>query len=335
MTFEKLTFAIVGCGRIGNRHAGHIKKIGHLLSVCDPIIGRCQEIITDSLRCFTSLDELFESGSKPDVVSVCSPNGLHAEHSIKALRSGCHVLCEKPMALSSKDCLEMIREANLAKKRLFIVKQNRFNPPIAAVKMAIDNDRLGKIFSVQLNCFWNRNEKYYKDDFWRGTKLLDGGTLFTQYSHFIDLVCWLFGDVEQVRGFSDNYDKRRIIEFEDTGVAVLRFKSGTIGTIHHTINAFQTNMEGSITIFSENATIKIGGQYLNIIEYQKIRGPEITHEIGNNANQYGHYQGSMSNHGDVYKNVVECLTNKGEIAVSAQEGLTTVETIEKIYDAYK
>jgi predicted dehydrogenase len=153
-----------------------------------------------------------------DVVSVCTPNGLHAEHSISILKAGHHVLCEKPMALFVNDCSSMITAAERANRRLFIVKQNRFNPPVEAVKALIDQGKLGKLYSVQLNCFWNRNNEYYQNS-WKGTRDLDGGTLYTQFSHFIDLLYWFIGDVETVSATTGNFHHQGLIEFEDTGVA--------------------------------------------------------------------------------------------------------------------
>ncbi len=266
-----------------------------------------------------------------DVVSICTPNGLHAEHSIKALKAGIHVLCEKPMALTVKDCSAMIHAAERANKRLFIVKQNRFNPPVMAVKAHLDGGELGKIYSVQLNCFWNRNADYYKNS-WKGTKDLDGGTLYTQFSHFIDLLYWFLGDVESVAAYCGNFDHQGLIEFEDTGVVIMKFLNGAIGTINYTVNAYKKNMEGSLTLFAEKGTVKIGGQYLNELEYQSLEGNPISNlPPGNPPNNYGQYFGSMSNHDKVYQNLVEVLKGHGSIATSGMEGLKTVEIIEKIY----
>jgi len=268
-----------------------------------------------------------------DVVSVCSPNGLHAAHSIKVLQAGFHVLCEKPMAIHAQDCGEMIQAAEKSNKRLFAIKQNRYNPPVAAVKKIIEEGRLGKINSVQLNCFWNRNPDYYHNS-WKGTLKLDGGTLFTQFSHFIDLLYWIAGDVQEVQAYMGNFVHQGIIEFEDTGVVILRFNSGAIGSINYTVNSYNKNMEGSLTLFGEKGTVKIGGQYLNELEYQQIEGYSIQDlPEGNKPNNYGNYVGSMSNHDKVYDNVIDVLQNNASITTSAFEGLKTVEIIEKIYKA--
>ncbi len=333
---KKLRFAIVGCGRIAQRHAEHIEKIGELVAVCDIIESKAIQLSHKyNVEAFFSLDTMLSKLKDVDVISICSPNGLHANHSISALNAGFHVLCEKPMAISVADCGEMIKTAERNNKRLFAIKQNRFNPPVAAVKKAIDENKLGKIYSIQLSCFWNRNEDYYKDS-WKGSKDMDGGTLFTQFSHFIDLLYWLIGDVRNAHAFTRNFGHSGIIEFEDTGSVIVEFYSGVIGTINYTVNSHKKNMEGSLTIFAEKGTVKIGGQYLNELEYQSIEGFEIKNlPVGNKANNYGTYMGSMSNHDKVYANLVEVLNGSAAISASSFEGLKTVEIIDKIYASAK
>lgn len=331
----EIKIAIIGGGRIAERHAEHIKKVAKLTAVCDIKKDR-RKFFSEKYACktYSDIDDLLNSESNVDVVSVCTPNGLHAEHSIKALRKGFHVLCEKPMSITVESSEQMINGALKANRYLFIVKQNRFNPPVQAVKRALEENKLGKVFSVQLNCFWNRNPGYYQNSDWKGTQKLDGGTLFTQFSHFIDLLFFFFGDVSEVRGFSDNYNHKQIVEFEDTGVVALRFYNGIIGTINYTVNSYKKNMEGSLTIFGEKGTVKIGGQYLNELEYQQFDDFEIKDlPAGNPSNNYGEYKGSMSNHDKVYENVIDVLQNKGVIATNGFEGLKTVEIIHKIYKA--
>jgi predicted dehydrogenase len=235
--------------------------------------------------------------------------------------------------LSVQECGEMIKTAEQANKRLFAIKQNRFNPPVAAVKQIIDEQRLGKIFDVQLSCFWNRNEDYYKNS-WKGTRALDGGTLFTQFSHFIDLLYWMIGDISEAKAFFGNYTHEGIIDFEDSGVVILKFQNGAIGTVNYTVNSYAKNMEGSLTLFGEKGTVKIGGQYLNELEYQSIENYVIENlPKGNTANNYGTYFGSMSNHDKIYENVVDVLTKGASIQTNAFEGMKTVEIIEKIYNS--
>jgi predicted dehydrogenase len=329
---SKIRFALVGCGRIAQRHAEHITNQGVLAAVCDIDEERAEQLAMKyNAKAYYNVDELLNNEKDIDVVSVCSPNGLHPIHSIKALQAGFHVLCEKPMAINVHDCGEMIKAAEKANKRLFAIKQNRFNPPVVAVKKAIDEGRFGKIFSIQLSCFWNRNPDYYHNS-WKGTNELDGGTLYTQFSHFIDLLYWMIGDIKHVQAYAKNFAHRNVIEFEDTGVVILEFQNGALGTINYTVNSYEKNMEGSLTIFGEKGTVKIGGQYLNELEYQNISDYRIENlPEGAKANNYGTYQGSMSNHDKVYENLINVLTNNASISTNAFEGLKTVEIIDRIY----
>lgn len=334
MKKSELRFALIGCGRIANRHAEHIDNMANLVAVCDIDKERADAMGAKyNATVYYDIATLLENEKNIDVVSICTPNGLHAQHSIQALRAGYHVLCEKPLATNVHDCGEMIKTAEMFNRRLFAIKQNRFNPPVAEVKKIIDEGRLGKIYSVQLSCFWNRNPEYYENS-WKGTLELDGGTLYTQFSHFIDLLYWLIGDVKSAKAFMGNYDHKGIIEFEDTGAVILEFYNGAIGTVNYTVNSYGKNMEGSLTIFGEKGTVKIGGQYLNEMEYQNIEGYVIENlPEGNKANSYGTYQGSMSNHDHVYKNLIDVLSNNASISTSAFEGLKTVEIIDKIYSS--
>ena len=330
-------FAIIGCGRIANRHAEHIMTKGSLIAVCD-IVPEKATLFSEKYggKAYQTVEQMLESeAGNIDVVSVCSPNGLHAEHAILALNAQFHVLCEKPMAINVVDCGRMINVAEKNNKRIFVIKQNRFNPPVEAVKNAIDNGKLGKIYSIQLNCFWNRNPDYYSNSL-KGTLDLDGGTLFTQFSHFVDLIYWMVGDVKRVFALTANFAHKNIIEFEDSGVVALEFYSGAIGAINYTVNSYQRNMEGSLTIFAEKGTVKIGGQYLNELEYQNIEGFEIKDlPVGNKPNNYGTYFGSMSNHDKIYDNVIDVLKHGGSIATNFFEGMKTVEIIDKIYQSAK
>jgi UDP-N-acetyl-2-amino-2-deoxyglucuronate dehydrogenase len=333
---NKIKFALIGCGRIAERHAEHINNLGLLVAVCDINLEKAT-LLGQKFNCsiFYNIDDLLKSNIDIDVVSICTPNGLHARHAIKSLKSGYNVLCEKPLAINCHDAGEMIKAAESANRRLFAIKQNRFNPPVVAIKDAIENGKFGKIYSIQLNCFWNRNNDYYKNS-WKGTRNLDGGTLYTQFSHFIDLLYWMIGDVKEVKAITSNFLHKEIIEFEDTGVAILEFENGCIGTINYTVNSFKKNMEGSLTIFGEKGTAKIGGQYLNELEYQQFEDFEIKDlPEGNKPNNYGNYIGSMSNHDLVYKNVIDVMNNGAKISTNSFEALKTVEIIEKIYKSAK
>lgn len=334
---RKLHFALIGLGRIGIRHADHIRRLGMLKAVCDIQKEKADNIAHKySCKSYYDIDELLKSENGIDIVSICTPNWLHAEHAVKALNYKKHVIVEKPMALTLRDCEKIINVADRSNKRLFIVKQNRFNPPLIELKKIIEQNRLGKIFNVQLNCFWNRNKEYYLSSDWKGKLDLDGGTLFTQFSHFIDLLFWLIGDIMEVNSYGDNFTHKGIIEFEDTGVVILKFYNGCIGTINYTVSSYYKNFEGSITIFGENGTLKVGGEYLNKIDYYNIENYKLPKIPSSGlANDYGTYKGSMSNHDKVYENVIDVLTNGATITTNFMDGLKTVQIIEKIYKAQK
>lgn len=311
-----------------------MQPFGQLVAVCDIDKDKADALAMQyGAMAYGSLDQLLAGHEGSTVAAICTPNGLHAVQSIACLRTGLHVICEKPMALTTSDCEAMIAAATASERKLFCVKQNRFNPPVTAVKKAIDEGRLGRIYSIQLSCFWNRDEKYYESP-WRGTKELDGGTLFTQFSHFIDLLYWMVGDIKQAKAFVQNFAHKNMIEFEDSGVVIIEFENGAIGTINYTVNSFARNMEGSLTVLGEKGTVKIGGQYLNELSYQSIDHYSIGPlPAGNAPNDYGGYQGSMSNHDKIYENVFHVLNGKEGISIGAVDGLKTVKIIQQIYSS--
>jgi UDP-N-acetyl-2-amino-2-deoxyglucuronate dehydrogenase len=331
---NKLCFAIIGCGQIAQRHAKHIYACGRLGAVCDIIESKAVALAEEyNVKAYFQLNDLLTSEPEIDVVVICTPNGLHAEQAVLALRNGFHVLVEKPMALTGNDCKRMMQAADNAGKRLFTVVQNRFNPPVMAVKKALDENAFGKISSIQITCFWNRTDAYYADS-WRGTHKLDGGILFTQFSHFIDLLYWFFGEVKKVFSLTKNAHHQNSIEFEDCGVVAIEFENGILGTINFSINSFAKNREGSLIILGENGTVKIGGEYLNTVEYQQFDGYQLENiTVTEEANDYGTYKGSMSNHGKVYANLIDTLQNQAPFYTHASEGQKTVEIIEHIYRA--
>jgi UDP-N-acetyl-2-amino-2-deoxyglucuronate dehydrogenase len=326
-------FALIGCGRIAERHAENIIRTGVLSAVCDIIPQRANDLaLKYNTTPYYSVESLLKNESDLTIAVICTPNGLHALHTIQSLNNGLHVLCEKPLCIKAVDGKAMIEAAQRAGKYLFVVKQNRFNPPVAEIKKLVNENRLGKIYSFQINCFWNRPKPYYTDT-WKGTCELDGGTLYTQFSHFIDLLYWLLGDVKDVKVITKNF-MHPYIEFEDTGAIIFEMTSGAIGTLSYTVNSFEKNMEGSFTIFGDKGTVKVGGQYLNKLEYQAIENYIIKLEPGfTPPNDYGFYQGSMSNHDKVYEHLINALENNGHKMTNAEDGLKTIEIIEKIYQS--
>jgi predicted dehydrogenase len=242
------------------------------------------------------------------------------------------VVIEKPMALSKAECEQVVYNAMAHHKLVFCVMQNRYSPPSAWIKELLDSGKLGKIFMVQVNCYWNRDERYYKAGNWKGLQALDGGTLFTQFSHFIDIMYWLFGDISDIRAQFEDFNHKTNTEFEDSGMIQFRFLNGGMGSINYSTSVWDKNFESSITIIAENGTVKIGGQYMNEVEYCHIKDytmPELP--PANPANDYGPYKGSAANHNFIIENVVDTIRRKVAPTTNALEGLKVVEIIERIY----
>lgn len=333
---DNIRFFIVGFGNIGRRHAEHIlhNPDTSLVAVCD-INPAVQSHVPAGVAFYTSLEEMLKS-TPNDVLCVCTPNYLHEPHTIAGLQAGRHVVVEKPMAISVAQCDRMIAAANKTGKTIFAVKQNRYNPPVQEVKKLMANNELGEIYMMQVNCFWNRGDTYYAGSDWRGKKDKDGGCLFTQFSHFVDILYYLNGPITSAEGWIHNFAHKHNTEVEDTGSFVLKAANNAIINFNFTTCAYERNMEGSITIFAERGTVKIGGQYLNTIEYQKLAAATLPHiNITAKANDYGLYQGSMSNHDKLIQNVVDVLSHNQPIMTTAEEGREVVRIIEQMYENVK
>lgn len=335
MSKKKVRFGIIGFGHIGKRHAAMVEghEMGEVAAVVEPLDDRRADAEkTHGCPVFSSMTELFASDVKVDVVNICTPNGVHSQNALEALENRCHVVVEKPMGLFKKHTEEVLYKALQYSKQVFVVKQNRYSPTSVWLKSLIDEERFGKIFMVQLNCYWNRDNRYYKPGGWKGTMELDGGTLFTQFSHFIDIMYWLFGDIKNIEGRSTNFN-HPATEFEDTGMTSFEFIKGGMGSINFSTSVWGQNLESSITIIGEKGSAKVSGQYMDTVQTCHIEDYEMpVLPPANPPNDYGDYKGSAANHHYVIENVIETLTGKDEIATNALEGMKVVEMIERIYE---
>jgi len=334
---KNVRFAVVGCGHIGKRHAEMImrEENAELVALCD-VKGK-EELGLDvySVPFFDDYSEMLRSGLDYDVVSICTPNGLHASMAIQAIEAGYHVVIEKPMALTVADAEKVIYASLKYQKQVFCVMQNRYSPPSVWIKDLIDSGRLGSIYMVQLNCYWNRDERYYKPGGWHGTADLDGGTLFTQFSHFVDIMYWLFGDIDNIQARFADFNHAALTDFEDSGIVNFRFVNGKgMGSLCYSTSVWNRNLESSLLIVAENGSVKIGGQYMNEVLECHVKDyimPEL--EPTNPGNDYGAYKGSAQNHHYVIRNVVNVL--KGDhsesITTNVLEGMKVVDIIERIY----
>lgn len=332
---SKIKFAVLGCGHIGQRHAEMIcrNSESELVALID-INTNLEEVLTQKYgnKFFSSLDEFLQSNISADVICIATPNGLHAQQAIKAMTSGFHVVIEKPMALSKTDCEKIEEVAQRTNKHVFCVMQNRYSPPSEWLHSLVKEQRLGNIYMVQINCYWNRDARYYRQGSWHGSANMDGGTLFTQFSHFIDLMYWLFGDIENLACRFANHNHEGLTEFEDSGFVQFDFVSSGMGCINYSTSVWDKNLESSMTVIGEHGSVKIGGQYMDKVVYCHIKDydmPELKQT--NDANDYGPYKGSAANHHYVIENVVDVLKGRSEIATTVQEGLKVVDIIERIY----
>lgn len=333
---NKIRFAVLGCGHIGKRHAEMVMRNGEadLVAMIDSDQPKHENLASlyPGVPVFHSLEEFLASGTVADVINIATPNGLHAAQAKQSLASKMHVVIEKPMGLSKVDCESVIYEALHQSKHVFCVMQNRYSPPSEWLKTIVSDGTLGRIFMVQVNCYWNRDDRYYKAEGWHGRRDLDGGTLFTQFSHFIDLMYWVFGDISDIKASFSDFNHQELTDFEDSGFVNFRFINGGMGSLNYSTSVWDKNLESSMTIIGENGTVKVGGQYMDKVEYCHIRDytmPEL--KPTNPPNDYGPYKGSAANHHYIIENVVNVLKGRSNITTNALEGLKVVDIIERIY----
>lgn len=335
---RKIKFAVIGQGHIGKRHAEMVRRNPEteLIAVCD-VQAKDKLGLNDlTEKFYNTPEELFVAHPEVEVVSVCTPNGLHASQSLLALEANKHVVVEKPMALHRQDCEQLIFKALQMHKQVFCVMQNRYSPPSVWMKEIVNSKIIGDIYMVQLNCYWNRDERYYKKGGWKGTQELDGGTLFTQFSHWIDLLYWLFGDITDIQAKFADFNHKDLTEFEDSGFVNFNFINGGMGSISFSTSVWDKNLESSITVIGSKGSVKVGGQYMDKVEYCHIKDytlPELAETAP--ANDYGAYKGSANNHHFLIQNVVDTLKGRNTITTNALEGLKVVDIIERIYSLKK
>ena len=336
---SKIKFAVIGCGHIGKRHAEMVTRNeeSELIALVDVKEKSQLGIENYQVPFFNHIDDFLKSdvANQVDVVNIATPNGFHAEYALKCLDARKHIVIEKPVALRKQDAENVIYKALRVHKQVFAVMQNRYSPPSVWIKELVESGKLGKIFMVQLYCYWNRDDRYYKPDSWHGNKELDGGTLFTQFSHFIDLMYWLFGDVHHINSRFINFNHSQLTQFkEDSGVINFEFVNGGIGCLNFSTSIWDKNLESSMTIIAENGSVKIGGQYMDKVDVCHVKDYEMPELAPTNpGNDYGAYKGSAANHHYVIENVVDVLKNRATITTNALEGLKVVDIIERMYQA--
>jgi UDP-N-acetyl-2-amino-2-deoxyglucuronate dehydrogenase len=326
--------ALVGCGRISRNHLDAIARIDglRLVAVADRDLARAQAAgAGQGVPAFASLDEML-AAVPSDLVSICTPSGLHPQHGIAAARAGRHVLTEKPMAISLEAADALVQACDAAGVHLFVVKQNRLNPPIQLLKRAVDKGRFGRIYMANVTVRWTRPQEYYDAEPWRGTWEFDGGAIMNQASHYVDLMQWLVGPVESVMAKTATQARR--IEAEDSGVAVVKFRSGALGVLEVNVLTYPRNLEGSITLLGERGSVKIGGTAVNRVEHWSFADYDDDDKLVESANTspptvYGF------GHEGYYHNVLSVLRGQAKADTDGRAGRKSLELILGIYESAK
>ncbi len=332
---HNIKFAVIGYGHIGKRHAEMVRRNpnSELVAVCDILTAK--ECGADEIeeQFFNSYQELLDAKLDIDVINICVPNGYHTEYSLMALEERKHVVVEKPIALTRADAEKMVFKSLEVSRHVFCVMQNRYSPPSEWLKEIVSKKTIGEPLMVQLNCFWNRDDRYYKPGNWHGDETLDGGTLFTQFSHFIDIMYWLFGDITNIQGKFKDFTHKDLTAFEDSGYVNFDFVNGGMGSLNYSTAIYEKNFESSITIIGSKGTVKVAGQYMNEVVYCEIEDYEMPElRPSNPPNDYGLYKGSAQNHNYVIENVIDKLQKEGTITTNVLEGMKVVDIIERIYE---
>jgi UDP-N-acetyl-2-amino-2-deoxyglucuronate dehydrogenase len=331
---RRIRLALVGCGRISRNNFEAIAKLPELelVAVCDVVPERAREAgEAQGVPWFTDYEALLATVPS-DAVVLCTPSGMHPAHGIAAARAGRHVISEKPMAISLAAADALVQACDEHRVQLFVVKQNRLNPPIALLKRAVDRGRFGRIYMANCTVRWTRPQEYYDQAPWRGTWEFDGGAFMNQASHYVDLIQWLVGPVESVMAKTATLARR--IEAEDSGVAILRFRSGAIGTIEVTMLTYPRNLEGSITILGEKGSVKVGGMAVNKVEHWAFADYDdddklVEQSATTPASVYGF------GHEGYYRNVVAVLRGAAHPDTDGRAGRKSLELILGIYESAK
>jgi predicted dehydrogenase len=331
---DVLGWALVGCGRVSRKHVHVLSRLPgvRLRVACDTVLDRARAVAeqVEGCQATTSLEKAV-AHPEVDVVTICTPSGLHAPMAMQAAAAGKHVVVEKPMALRLEEADAMLEACDRHRVRLFVVKQNRYNRPILKLKEAITSGRLGRPFLGGVRVLWQRTQAYYDEEPWRGTWRMDGGVVMNQASHHIDLLVWLLGDVLSVLATARTVAHR--IETEDTAVAILKFRNGAMATVQATTCVQPRDLEGSLSIFGEKGMVEVGGFAADRLRLWEFSEPDPWHEEVRKAwasNPEGVF---AYNHMEFYKDVLQTLRGNGRALIDGIEGRKTLEVIHAIYES--
>ncbi len=329
---KEISFVIIGVGNIGAKYANLLStnNEAELVAAVDLDFEK-RKSINRLIPFFTSLKEFLAAKIPADVVCICTPNGLHAKHTISCLNHGYHVICEKPIALTATDVEAMIKAEKKSGKKVFAVMQNRYSSVAIWLKKLMSKKQLGELLFLQINCFWNRNQRYYNESTWRATKSFGGGPLYSQFSHFIDLMIWLTGEPNNIKSDLFTLNKDIKTEFEDSGIISFNLASGGKGIFSFTTASFENNIESSLTMIGTQGNVKVGGQYMEKLDFvnvdEKFEMP-VLDQISR-ANQYQYYSGSADKHDEFLSRVIYCLQNNKEPEIGLEDELKVIHFIEQ------
>ena len=336
-----MNYALIGCGRIAVNHIkAAINNKLNIVALCDINLNHIEilcektkfsEIYDDkSIKRYSDYKKMIEEIADIDLIAIATDSGSHAEIAKYCINKGINVIIEKPMAMSINDCEDIIELSKKNNVKVSVCHQNRFNLAIQEMRKALETGRFGKISHGSINVRWNRNKDYYDQAKWRGKWATDGGCLFNQCIHGIDLLRWMMGDeVYEVYGVIKQ-QFHHYIECEDIGMAVIKFKNGAIGTIEGTVNVYKENLEETLYLFGENGTCKIGGKSTNNIDFWSFKDYNITDDKNKNlqeqtSNVYG------NGHTSLYADVIDAINNDRKPYIDAIAGRNAVEIVLAIY----
>lgn len=332
---RKIRVAHIGAGRIAEMHFQSVEGIPdhfELVAVCDVKPERAQKAAARfQSKAYTDYRAMLDAVDA-DLVVVSTPNHLHYPMGMDVARSGRHLLMEKPITLTLEDNDALIDAFESTGKKLFAVKQVRYNPPIQVLKDAVDSGRLGRLLTGSLVMRWTRPQEYFDTDEWRGKVDLDGGGLINQGIHYVDILQWLFGPVASVFGKIDTVGHD--IEIEDVAHAIISFKNGAYVNVEFTTCTYPKNLECSIAVLGTDGTVKLGGTAVNEIELWEVKNypkPVVRDSLPPNVYAGGMYQGSCPNHIFVYHDIVKALKENGTEYTDGTEARKSLEIVLAIY----
>lgn len=329
---NKFSFVIIGVGNIGTKYVRLLEENNEaeLVAAVDTDFLK-RKNINKLIPFFTSIENFLIAKIPADVVCICTPNGLHPSQTIKCLNQGYHVICEKPVAIKESEVFEMMAAEKKSGKKVFAVMQNRYSPVAIWLKKLMSNQMIGDLLFLQINCFWNRNQKYYDDSPWRKTLALGGGPLYTQFSHFIDLMIWICSKPIHIKSNFFNLNNDINTEFDDSGILNFEFENGGRGVFNFTNATFDTNVESSLTIIGSKGNVKVGGQYMEKLDFINMESEfDIpVFDRVTSANQYNYYRGSADKHDVFLQSVIECLKNDLPPEIGLEDELNVIHFIEQ------